>query len=437
MSLDQILAIAIFAVAMIIIMSEKIHRSVIAIVGAMLVIILGLVEFAEPETGNVIEGAVHLTEIIDINTLGVLFGMMLFVAIVKQSGLFEYLAVRCAKIAGGQPWPVMMIFVILTAVLSAFLDNVTTVLLIGPMTLTICKLIKEKPIPFLITQILASNIGGTATLIGDPPNIMIGSAANLSFMDFLVIDAPCVIVILAIMLLVFYFMYGRKMSVSEEDRIRINKMSAHKEIKSKYLLTVSVIMIFVVIIAFMVHDQLGIKSSIIAMSAAGIMLVLSGHSVEKALHDVEWTTLVFFAGLFVIVGALKQTGVIAMLANWLVGITNGDTFILMLVLLFGSAIISAFLDNIPFCATMLPIIAAMQGQIDVMPLWWALSLGACLGGNGTLIGASANVVLSDVAKKHGHPISFMRFTKVGFPTMMITVVIAAIYMIIRYNTIGF
>lgn len=437
MGFEQWLAVAIFAVAMLIIMSEKIHRSIIAIVGAMLVIILGLVKFGVPVNGEMESGTTLITDIIDLNTLGVLFGMMLFVAVVKQSGIFEYLAVKSAQIAKGKPWPVMMVFIILTAVLSAFLDNVTTVLLIGPMTLTICKLMKQNPIPFLITQILASNIGGTATLIGDPPNIMIGSAANLAFLDFIKIDAPCVIIILIVTIFVFYILYGKKLSIDKEDHKNILEMDASNEIKSKYLMAVSTIMIFLVIIAFMIHDVLGISSSIIAMTAAGIMLLLSGHSVEKALHDVEWTTLTFFAGLFVIVGALKETGVIAMLAQGLVDITQGDVFILMLVLLFGSAIISAFLDNIPFCATMLPIIVAMQGQIDVTPLWWALSLGACLGGNGTLIGASANVVLSDVANKNSYPISFMRFTKVGMPIMLLTVSIAAIYMILRFFTIGF
>lgn len=437
MGFEQWLAVAIFVVAMVIIMSEKIHRSIVAICGAMLVIILGLVEFLDPEGAESAAGAVQIDSIIDLNTLGVLFGMMLFVAVVKQSGIFEFLAIKCARIAQGRAWRVMMMFIILTAVLSAFLDNVTTVLLIGPMTLTICKLMKQNPIPFFLTQILASNIGGTATLIGDPPNIMIGSAANLSFADFIMVDGPCVVVILIVSIIMFYFMYGRKMEVHEDDRAKIRTMDASKEIKSKYLMTLSVIMIAAVVVFFMLHDALGLKSSIIAMSAAGVMLLLSRCSVEKALLDVEWTTLTFFGGLFVIVGALKQTGVIAMLAQALVDVTGGDVFVLMLVLLVGSAVISAFLDNIPFCATMLPIIAAMQGQLDVTPLWWAVSLGACLGGNGTLIGASANVVLSDIAKKNGYPITFMQFTKVGFPMMLVTVAIAAGYMILRFYTIGF
>ena len=273
---------------MIVIMSEKIHRSVVAIVGAMVVLILGLVKFTDPEAhAESVAGAVQIDSIIDLNTLGVLFGMMLFVAVVKQSGIFEYLAIRCAKLAKGNAWRVMMIFVILTAVLSAFLDNVTTVLLIGPMTLTICKIMKQNPIPFFMTQILASNIGGTATLIGDPPNIMIGSSANLSFADFLLIDGPCVVLILAAVIVLFYFMYGRKMEVHPNDRKKIDQMDANKEIKNKYLTTLSVIMIALVVVFFMIHDNLGLKSSIIAMSAAGLMLLLSRCSVEKALLDVE------------------------------------------------------------------------------------------------------------------------------------------------------
>lgn len=438
MGFEQILAIAIFAIAMIVIMSEKIHRSTIAIVGAMLVIILGLVQFSDPtESADAATNAARIDAIVDFNTLGVLFGMMLFVAVVKLSGIFEYLAIKSARIAKGNPWSIMVIFVILTAVLSAFLDNVTTVLLIGPMTLTICKLLKLNPVPFLITQILASNIGGTATLIGDPPNIMIGSAANLSFADFLFIDGPCVIVILVVVIIMFRFMYGKKMKVSKKDKQKIMEMDEKKEIKSKYLMNLSIIMIALIILFFMFHDQLGLKSSYIAIAGAGVMLLLSKQSVEKALLDVEWTTLSFFFGLFIIVGALKETGVITMLAQALVDITNQNVFVLMLVLLVGSAVISSFLDNIPFVATMLPIITAMQGQIDVMPLWWAVSLGACLGGNGTLIGASANVVLSDISKKNGYPISFMQFTKVGFPIMLVTIAISAAYMILRFYTIGF
>lgn len=327
----------------------------------------------------------------------------------------------------------MLLFVLLTAVLSAFLDNVTTVLLIGPMTLTVCKLLDVNPIPFFMTEILASNIGGTATLIGDPPNIMIGSAAGYSFFDFILYDAPAVAIILVAILGVFYALYGRKMNVDDEHKARIMELDEHAQIKNRRLLKQSVVMTALVVVGFMAHGALGLESCIIALGAAGIIMLISGESIEEALSNVEWTTLSFFAGLFVIVGALAETGVIGMLANGLIDATGGNVFITMLVLLIGSAVISSFLDNIPFVATMIPILLAMESTgMDVTPLWWAVSLGACLGGNGTLIGASANVVLSDISKKHGHEITFAKFFKTGFPIMLLTILIAGVYLVVRF-----
>jgi Na+/H+ antiporter NhaD/arsenite permease-like protein len=421
MDMSQIMAIAIFLIALAIIISEKVHRSLVAITGAALVLMVGLMTFDEA------------MEHIDFNTLGVLFGMMMFVGVIKLSGLFEFLAIKCAHLAKGNPWHIMILFVILTAVCSAFLDNVTTVLLIGPMTLNLCRVLKLNPLPFFFTEILASNIGGTATLIGDPPNIMIGSAAGYDFMDFLAVDAPCVVVILAVCLVVFYFMYGRKMHVGEAEMQEIMKLDATGYIKDHRLMKISVAMIVVVVIGFAAHGALGWESSIIALGAAALICLLSRAPIVEILEQVEWTTLTFFAGLFIIVGAMEATGVIDMLAAWLVGLTGGNTFMTMIVLVFGSAVISAFLDNIPFVATMIPVLTAMSADgMDVTPLWWAVSLGACLGGNGSLIGASANVVLSDIAKKNGYEITFVRFLKVGFPIMLLTVVIAAIYLVIRF-----
>lgn len=421
MDVSQIVSIAVFVVVMFAIMTEKLHRSLAAIVGAMLVLALHVLPF---------DAAM---EHIDFNTLGVLLGMMLFVSVVKLSGMFEFLAIKAARLAKGEPWKVMLLFVLLTAVLSAFLDNVTTVLLIGPMTLTVCKLLDVNPIPFFMTEILASNIGGTATLIGDPPNIMIGSAAGFTFFDFILYDAPAVVVILAAVLVVFYFLYGRKMQVNEEHRARIMELDEHAMIKNKRLLKQSYVMIGLVVVGFMAHGALGLESSVIALGAAGIIMLISGESIEEALANVEWTTLAFFAGLFVIVGALAETGVIGMLANGLIDATGGNVFITMLVLLIGSAVISSFLDNIPFVATMIPILLAMESSgMDVTPLWWAVSLGACLGGNGTLIGASANVVLSDISKKNGHEITFVQFLKTGFPIMLLTVAIAGLYLVVRF-----
>lgn len=421
MDVSQIVAVAVFVVVMITIMTEKLHRSLAAITGAMIVLALHVMPF---------DAAM---EHIDFNTLGVLLGMMLFVSVVKLSGVFEFLAIKCARLAKGDPWKIMLLFVPLTAVLSAFLDNVTTVLLIGPMTLTVCKLLDVNPIPFFMTEILASNIGGTATLIGDPPNIMIGSAAGYSFFDFILYDAPAVAIILVAILGVFYALYGRKMNVDDEHKARIMELDEHAQIKNRRLLKQSVVMTALVVVGFMAHGALGLESCIIALGAAGIIMLISGESIEEALSNVEWTTLSFFAGLFVIVGALAETGVIGMLANGLIDATGGNVFITMLVLLIGSAVISSFLDNIPFVATMIPILLAMESTgMDVTPLWWAVSLGACLGGNGTLIGASANVVLSDISKKHGYEITFAKFFKTGFPIMLLTILIAGVYLVVRF-----
>lgn len=421
MDVSQIVAVAVFVVVMITIMTEKLHRSLAAITGAMIVLALHVMPF---------DAAM---EHIDFNTLGVLLGMMLFVSVVKLSGVFEFLAIKCARLAKGDPWKIILLFVLLTAVLSAFLDNVTTVLLIGPMTLTVCKLLDVNPIPFFMTEILASNIGGTATLIGDPPNIMIGSAAGYSFFDFILYDAPAVAIILVAILGVFYALYGRKMNVDDEHKARIMELDEHAQIKNRRLLKQSVVMTALVVVGFMAHGALGLESCIIALGAAGIIMLISGESIEEALSNVEWTTLSFFAGLFVIVGALAETGVIGMLANGLIDATGGNVFITMLVLLIGSAVISSFLDNIPFVATMIPILLAMESTgMDVTPLWWAVSLGACLGGNGTLIGASANVVLSDISKKHGYEITFAKFFKTGFPIMLLTILIAGVYLVVRF-----
>ncbi len=421
MGTTQIIAIVVFVVVMIAVMTEKIHRALAAVVGAMVLLILHVVSF---------DAAM---EHVDFNTLGVLLGMMLFVAVVKLSGLFEYLAIKCARLAKGEPWAVMVLFVCLTAVLSALLDNVTTVLLIGPMTVTVCRLLDVDPFPFFLAEIMASNIGGTATLIGDPPNIMIGSAAGLTFADFILYDAPAAVLSLVATLLLFYLMFGRKLHVDDTHKKAIMELDEREEIKNPILLRQSVIMILLVVVGFMLHGSLGIESCVVALTAAGVLMLISGERIEDALMHVEWTTLVFFAGLFIIVGSLSEVGVIGMLAQALVDVTGGSTFTAMIVLLVASAIVSSFLDNIPFVATMIPILLSMEATgMDVAPLWWAVSLGACLGGNGTLIGASANVVMSDIAKKNGTSITFANFMKYGFPIMLVTIAISAVYLIVRF-----
>ena len=421
MTSTQIIAIVIFLVTMAAIMTEKLHRTVAAVAGALLLILTGVLSV---ESGF---------SYVDLNTLGVLIGMMLFVAVVKNSGIFEYIAIKAAKIAKGRPWPLMVLFALITAVLSAFLDNVTTVLLIGPMTLAITSMLRINPIPFFMTQIMASNIGGTATLIGDPPNIMIGSAAGLSFTDFITNTGVAVLFVLAATIVCFYFIYGRKLHVEPEAMDSILQLDENKAIKDRSLLIKSVVMILLVVFGFVFHSQLHLESCTIALTAAAVMLLIGRQDVEEIVAGVEWTTILFFTGLFIVVGGLQETGVIQILANGLMDLTEGHMTLTILLILWVSAIVSSFLDNIPFVATLIPLILTMQSSgVDVTPLWWAVSLGACLGGNGTLIGASANVVLSGISNRHGFPITFGSYFKVGFPLMLLSVGICTVYMLLRY-----
>ena len=422
MTSTQIIAIVIFLVTMAAIMTEKLHRTVAAVAGALLLILTGVLSV---ESGF---------SYVDLNTLGVLIGMMLFVAVVKNSGIFEYIAIKAAKIAKGRPWPLMVLFALITAVLSAFLDNVTTVLLIGPMTLAITSMLRINPIPFFMTQIMASNIGGTATLIGDPPNIMIGSAAGLSFTDFITNTGVAVLFVLAATLVCFYFIYGRKLHVEPEAMDSILQLDENKAIKDRSLLIKSVVMILLVVFGFVFHAQLHLESCTIALTAAAVMLLIGRQDVEEIVAGVEWTTILFFTGLFIVVGGLQETGVIQILANGLMDLTEGHMTLTILLILWVSAIVSSFLDNIPFVATLIPLILTMQSSgVDVTPLWWAVSLGACLGGNGTLIGASANVVLSGISNRHGFPITFASYFKVGFPLMLVSVAISTVFLLLRFT----
>lgn len=422
MTSTQIIAIVIFLVTMAAIMTEKLHRTVAAVAGALLLILTGVLSV---ESGF---------SYVDLNTLGVLIGMMLFVAVVKNSGIFEYIAIKAAKIAKGRPWPLMVLFALITAVLSAFLDNVTTVLLIGPMTLAITSMLRINPIPFFMTQIMASNIGGTATLIGDPPNIMIGSAAGLSFTDFITNTGVAVLFVLAATIVCFYFIYGRKLHVEPEAMDSILQLDENKAIKDRSLLIKSVVMILLVVFGFVFHSQLHLESCTIALTAAAVMLLIGRQDVEEIVAGVKWTTILFFTGLFIVVGGLQETGVIQILANGLMDLTEGHMTLTILLILWVSAIVSSFLDNIPFVATLIPLILTMQSSgVDVTPLWWAVSLGACLGGNGTLIGASANVVLSGISNRHGFPITFASYFKVGFPLMLVSVAISTVFLLLRFT----
>lgn len=417
----EVIAIVVFLVVIGLIMSEKVHRAAAALAGAVVLVIAG-----------VMNGQKALSYI-DFNTIGVLVGMMILVAVIRQSGLFEYVAIKAAKIAHGDPWKIMIAFILITAALSGILDNVTTVLLVGPMTIAIAKMLEINPVPFLMTQILASNAGGTATLIGDPPNIMIGSAANLSFIDFLDNTGLAVALVLLFMIIMMRFEYKKQIEIEGLDTSKIMNLDPNKSITNKPLLIKGVTVIGLVIIGFIFHDKLGVESSVIALAAAALMLVIGGTSVENAIQDVEWTTIVFFMSLFVVVGGLTETGVIKQMAAVVIDKTAGHPVMMMLILLWASAILSSFLDNIPFVATLIPLVLALKADgMDVEPLWWAISLGACLGGNGTMIGASANVVLSDISTKHGYPITFKSYMRVGMPFMLGSVFISMVFLLVKY-----
>ncbi len=412
----------IFVVVIGAIMTEKVHRAAAALAGTVALLLTGVLTFDEA------------VSYIDFNTLGVLVGMMMFVAVVKHSGLFEYVSIKSAKIAHGDPWKIMVMFMIITAFCSAFLDNVTTVLLMGPMTLTIGKMLKINPVPILLGQIFASNIGGTMTLIGDPPNIMIGSAAGLDFLDF--VENTGVACIIGLIAVIFFmkFAYKKKL-LADQDAIKdVMELDESKAITDRRLLHESVVMIALVIVAFILHGHFGIQTATVALTAAAIMMVIGGQDIDEVVGDVEWPTLVFFTGLFIVVGGMVKTGVIKQLATLIMQASGGHLVATMMILLWASAFLSAILDNIPFVATLIPLILAMGQQgMDITPLWWAISLGACLGGNGTQIGASANVVLSGISGRHGYPISFNDYTKVGMPVMLITVFIAMIFLLLKYQ----
>lgn len=418
----KIIAVAVFLIVILLIISERVHRTAAAMAGAMVLILTGVMS------------ADKALSYIDFNTIGVLVGMMIFVAIVRRSGMFEYIAVRAAKAVHGDPWKIMVAFTLITAVLSAILDNVTTVLLVGPMSIAIARMLKIDPVPFLMGQILASNVGGTATLIGDPPNIMIGSAAHLSFMDFLENTGFAVLFILAVLILLMKIVYEKKIEMGTVDTSAIEKLDPSKSITNRALMRKGIIVLICVIVGFMFHDKLGIESSVIALTAAAVMLIIGREDVNEAIQDVEWTTILFFMSLFVVVGGLTETGIIKELASKIINATDGHPMVTMLVLLWASALLSSILDNIPFVATLIPLILAMQADgMDVSSFWWAISLGACLGGNGTMIGASANVVLSDISTKHGYPITFKSYLKVGMPFMLLSIVISTVFLVVKFD----
>ena len=417
-----IIAIGVFVVTYILIMSEKVNRTAVAMVGAFLMVVLN------------IEHQEQALKYIDFNTIGLLIGMMIIVNIMKKSGIFQYVAIKAAKFAKGDPWKIILYFCVITAVSSAFLDNVTTVLLIVPVTLVITDTLNLNPIPFLVPEILIANIGGTATLIGDPPNIMIGSATGLGFVDFIVALGPVVVVIFIVTMIAFKFGYKIHYRASEENKIKVTKMDEKRAIKDPILMKKSIVVLAFTILGFVLHQKLGYESATIALFAGAVLLLISQVDVEDIFIEIEWATIFFFISLFMLVGALEEVGVMTFLASKLLEVTQGNMVMTMLVILWVSAIASSVLDNIPFVATMIPLIKnyGQMSGLDVTPLWWALALGACLGGNGTLIGASANVIVSGLLAKHGQKLSFGYYLKIGFPLMIVSIIISTVYLLIFF-----
>ena len=434
------MAVAIFAVAYALIITERVHKTIVAMAGAALMIVSGVLTQEE---------AFYSHEFgVDYNVVFLLIGMMVIVNIVRETGLFEVLAIWAAQRAGAQPFRMLALLAIITAVLSAMLDNVTTVLLMAPVTLAITKRLDLRPVPFLIVEAMASNIGGTATLVGDPPNIMIASKADLGYLQFLIVLGPIVVVIMAVFLLCLRVFYGRAMQVAPHLKETLLALNARDAVQDPVLLKRCVWLLAVINVAFCLHGALHLEPATIALVGASAFMLM-GHATKKPdadelsyLTDVEWKTIFFFIGLFILVGGLVKVGVIGGLASHVVSFTQGHPAISAMSILWGSAFLSAIVDNIPYVAAMNPLVVdlarslhpeiedytALVHQPDIVPLWWALALGACLGGNGTLIGASANVVIADLARKAGHPISYRQFFMIGFPVMLGSLLLSTVYL---------
>jgi Na+/H+ antiporter NhaD/arsenite permease-like protein len=436
------IATAVFLLAYALIIWEKIHKTIVAIFGAALLIVIGIITQEE---------AFHSVDLgVDWNVIFLLISMMVIINIMKPTGCFEYLAIKSAKVAKGQPFMIMAIFSTVTAVVSAFLDNVTTVLLIAPVTLLICQALELDIVPFLITEALASNIGGTATLIGDPPNIMIASKAQLNFMDFVYHLTPVIIVVLIVYIITIKFVFGKKMTVKEDLRQRVMAMNENEAIKDPVLVKKSLAVLAVTMIGFVAHGALHLEPATIALFGAGLLLLVSGiKEPHHVLAEAEWASLFFFIGLFIIIGAVVKVGLIKWMSIKVLELTQGNLLGTSMIVMWFSAFASAFIDNIPYVATMNPLIIDMAKQLwpnlsgvellhhpDLMPMWWSLALGACLGGNGTAIGASANVMVVGMAEKMGHPISFRKFMFYGMPLMIESVIICMIYVWLRYYVLN-
>jgi Na+/H+ antiporter NhaD/arsenite permease-like protein len=422
------MAVAVFAAVYVLIATEWVHRVAAALGGAVLMLLIGATDaehaFFSEDSG------------IDWNVIFLLLGMMLIVAVLKRTGVFEFIAIWAARRARGRPYRLMVLLVVATGFLSAWLDNVTTVLLIAPVTILVCRRLGLPAVPFLIAEVMACNIGGAATLIGDPPNIMIGSRADLSFNDFLVHMTPVVVVLMIIFVLMCRVMFRKAFHYDPERAASLMELDPKAEIKDKRLLLISGVVIVAVMVCFVLHTWLHMEPSVVAMSGGLLLLALSRLSPGDVVKDVEWETLAFFAGLFVMVGGMVQTGIIGDLGELAAEATGGNLEATSMALVFGSVIPSAIIDNIPFVASVSPIVseivASAGGSGEAEMLWWSFALGADLAGNATIIASSANVVVIGIAEREGHHISFWQFSKYGLIVTAVTVSVAAAYVWLRY-----
>lgn len=423
MTIHMLLSILIFILVYAILIMDKVNKAVVVLLGATLYLVSHFIPF---------ENAV---EHIDMNVIFLLIGMMMIVKITEQSGVFEYIAVKGAKLVKANPIAFLAVLFVITAFFSAMLDNVTTVLLISPVTLLLATQMEVAALPFIITEILASNIGGTATLIGDPPNIMIGSAAGLSFVDFIVNLAPAILGISVIVMGILVLIFKKDLVVSELNKKRILAMDEKKMITNPVLMKKSLIVLGVVILGFLLHGMLETEPSVIALAGACVLILWTKEDLEEVLKKVEWDTILFFVGLFIMVGVLDYTGVIDKMANLITELTQGDLKKTGVALMFTSGIFSGVLDNIPLVATFIPvvkIIGASATPEALEPLWWSLALGSCLGGNGTLVGASANVIMFGLAKKNNVKLTFKSYLAYGIPITLLTLFLSYLYLIGRY-----
>lgn len=418
-------AIVIFLVTYAFIITEKVNRAVVALAGSLLMVLLGIVETHKA-----------YQHYIEWQTIFLLVGMMILVGITNRTGVFQYVAIWSAKKMKGDPVKILLMLCLLTAGGSAFLDNVTTVMLMVPVTLSITRILRVNPMPYLISEVIACNIGGTATLIGDPPNIMIGTATDLTFNDFLLNLAPITIVILAVTLLILRQLYAKQLTVTEEHKAELMNLTPADFIKNRALMTKSLVVLGLTLAGFLLHSVIHVQAAVIAFAGATLLILIGvkGHDAEEEVFDsVEWVTIFFFAGLFVLVGGLIEVGAISYLASKLLEITQGNMLMTSMLILWVSGIASATIDNIPFVATMIPMIHDLGAQMqlsnpaELNPVWWSLALGACLGGNGTLIGASANVIVAGMSAKEGHAIKYIDFLKIGAPLTLIALALSSLY----------